>query len=176
MAWLYDQFIGCIIDCIWGGRLYIFNERYLGHPAGSIFGEYLFRFSSPLYKKYGFIPFVTFTIWGGTIPMLVFLPGLGEEMMNASISATLSIVYLGLLPTVIPYFALAYVTSLVGASEATLSLYVTPALALIISWIWIGEIPTLISLLGGVVTVGGVCFTYLTPNKIKRYGHALIHK
>lgn len=77
--------------------------------------------------------------------MLVFLPGLGEEMMNASISATLSIVYLGLLPTVIPYFALAYVTSLVGASEATLSLYVTPALALIISWLWIGEIPTLIS-------------------------------
>ncbi len=87
--------------------------------------------------------------------MLVFLPGLGEEMMNASISATLSIVYLGLLPTVIPYFALAYVTSFVGASEATLSLYVTPALALIISWLWIGEIPTLLSLLGGVVTVGG---------------------
>lgn len=54
MAWLYDQFIGCIIDCIWGGRLYIFNERYLGHPAGSIFGEYLFRFSSPLYKKIWF--------------------------------------------------------------------------------------------------------------------------
>lgn len=128
-----------------------------------------FVFQARYIKKYGFIPFVTFTIWGGTIPMLVFLPSLGEEMMNASISATLSIVYLGLLPTVIPYFALAYVTSLVGASEATLSLYVTPALALIISWIWIGEIPTLISLLGGVVTVGGVCFTYLKVNKMNKF-------
>ncbi|CAM4093006.1 EamA family transporter [Bacillus subtilis] len=127
-----------------------------------------FVFQARYIKKYGFIPFVTFTIWGGTIPMLVFLPGLGEEMMNASISATLSIVYLGLLPTVIPYFALAYVTSLVGASEATLSLYVTPALALIISWLWIGEIPTLISLLGGVVTVSGVCFTYLKVNKMNK--------
>ncbi|MBD5020968.1 EamA family transporter, partial [Xanthomonas citri pv. citri] len=56
-----------------------------------------FVFQARYIKKYGFIPFVTFTIWGGTIPMLVFLPGLGEEMMNASISATLSIVYLGLL-------------------------------------------------------------------------------
>ncbi|MGG1348794.1 EamA family transporter [Bacillus subtilis] len=140
------------------------------------FSESVYFVFQPSYiKKYGFIPFVTFTIWGGTIPMLIFLPGFGSEVIDASLNATLSIVYLGLLPTVVPYFALAYVTSLVGASEATLSLYVTPALALIISWFWIGEVPTLISLLGGVVTVGGVCLTYLT-NKIKQYGNALIHK
>ncbi|BET56339.1 DMT family transporter [Bacillus subtilis] len=133
------------------------------------FSESIYFVFQPSYiKKYGFIPFVTFTIWGGTVPMLIFLPGLGSEVIDAPLNATLSIVYLGLLPTVVPYFALAYVTSLVGASEATLSLYVTPALALIISWIWIGEIPTLLSLLGGVVTVGGVCFTYLKVNKMNK--------
>lgn len=100
--------------------------------------------------------------------MLVFLPGLGEEFLNASMNSTLSIVYLGLLPTVVPYFALAYVTSLVGASEATISLYLTPAIALVISWVWIGEVPTLIALTGGVLTVGGVCFTYLKVNKMKK--------
>ncbi|WP_367387193.1 EamA family transporter [Bacillus vallismortis] len=141
------------------------------------FSESIYFVFQPRYiKKYGFIPFVTFTIWGGTLPMLVFLPGLGEEVINASMSATLSIFYLGLLPTVVPYFALAYVTSVVGASEATLSLYVTPALTLIISWMWIGEIPAFISLLGGVVTVGGVCFTYLKSNQMKWYRNALRHK
>ncbi|MGG3140367.1 EamA family transporter [Bacillus subtilis] len=171
----FTKWLGSMISLL-GVLLIAFGAGDFTYSMSGILVILLAAFSESIYfvfqaryiKKYGFIPFVTFTIWGGTIPMLVFLPGLGEEMMNASISATLSIVYLGLLPTVIPYFALAYVTSLVGASEATLSLYVTPALALIISWLWIGEIPTLISLLGGVVTVGGVCFTYLKVNKMNK--------
>lgn len=126
-----------------------------------------FVFQARYIKKYGFIPFVTFTIWGAALPMLVFLPGLCGEFLNASMNSTLSIVYLGLFPTVIPYFALAYVTSIVGASEATISLYVTPALTMVISWMWIGEMPSLISLLGGMVTVSGVCFTYIKGSKIK---------
>ncbi|MGG1227749.1 DMT family transporter [Bacillus halotolerans] len=126
-----------------------------------------FVFQARYIKKYGFIPFVTFTIWGASLPMLVFLPGLWGEFVNASMNSTLSIVYLGLFPTVIPYFALAYVTSIVGASEATISLYVTPALTLVISWVWIGEMPSLISLLGGMVTVSGVCFTFIKGSKIK---------
>ncbi|MFD3198575.1 DMT family transporter [Bacillus sp. LR_5] len=171
----FTKWLGSMISLL-GVLLIAFGAGDFTYSMSGILVILLAAFSESIYfvfqaryiKKYGFIPFVTFTIWGGTIPMLVFLPGLGEEMMNASISATLSIVYLGLLPTVIPYFALAYVTSLVGASEATLSLYVTPALALIISWLWIGEIPTLLSLLGGVVTVGGVCFTYLKVNKMNK--------
>ncbi|MEZ3608248.1 DMT family transporter [Bacillus subtilis] len=171
----FTKWLGSMISLL-GVLLIAFGAGDFTYSMNGIMVILLAAFSESIYfvfqaryiKKYGFIPFVTFTIWGGTIPMLVFLPGLGEEMMNASISATLSIVYLGLLPTVIHYFALAYVTSLVGASEATLSLYVTPALALIISWLWIGEIPTLISLLGGVVTVGGVCFTYLKVNKMNK--------
>ncbi|MGG3340545.1 EamA family transporter [Bacillus subtilis] len=171
----FAKWLGSMISLL-GVLLIAFGAGDFTYSMSGILVILLAAFSESIYfvfqaryiKKYGFIPFVTFTIWGGTIPMLVFLPGLGEEMMNASISATLSIVYLGLLPTVIPYFALAYVTSLVGASEATLSLYVTPALALIISWLWIGEIPTLLSLLGGVVTVGGVCFTYLKVNKMNK--------
>lgn len=126
-----------------------------------------FVFQARYIKKYGFIPFVTFTIWGASLPMLVFLPGLWGEFVNASMNSTLSIVYLGLFPTVIPYFALAYVTLIVGAAEATISLYVTPALTLVISWMWIGEMPSLISLLGGMVTVSGVCFTYMKGSKIK---------
>ncbi|MBG9487955.1 DMT family transporter [Bacillus subtilis] len=171
----FTKWLGSMISLL-GVLLIAFGAGDFTYSMSGILVILLAAFSESIYfvfqaryiKKYGFIPFVTFTIWGGTIPMLVFLPGLGEEMMNASISATLSIVYLGLLPTVIPYFALAYVTSLVGASEATLSLYVTSALALIISWLWIGEIPTLLSLLGGVVTVGGVCFTYLKVNKMNK--------
>ena len=45
--------------------------------------------------------------------------------------------------------------------------YLTPAVALAISWVWLGEVPAFISLLGGAVTVVGVCFIYLKANIIR---------
>jgi len=179
----FTKWIGSMISLFgislieFGSGDYTYSMKGILFILLAAFSESIYFVFQPRYiKKYGFIRFVTFSIWGGTIPMLMFLPGLGGEMMNASMNSTLSIVYLGLLPTIVPYFALAYVTSLVGSSEATLSLYATPALALLISWLWIGEIPAFISLLGGVVTVGGVCFTYLRQNKMNWYGNALRHK
>ncbi|ADM36589.1 DMT family transporter [Bacillus spizizenii ATCC 6633 = JCM 2499] len=170
----FAKWIGSMISLLgvsliaFGAGDYTYSMKGILFILLAAFSESIYFVFQPHYiKKYGFIRFVTFSIWGGTIPMLVFLPGLGEEMINASMNSTLSIVYLGLLPTVVPYFALAYVTSLVGTSEATLSLYATPALALLMSWLWIGEIPAFISLLGGVVTVGGVCFTYLKSNNME---------
>ncbi|UOE96333.1 DMT family transporter [Alkalihalobacillus sp. LMS39] len=53
-------------------------------------------------------------------------------------------------------FFLAYVTSHVGATEATSSLYLTPAVALLISWLLLGEIPTVLALIGGAFTLLGV--------------------
>jgi drug/metabolite transporter (DMT)-like permease len=165
----FTKWIGSMISLLgvsliaFGSGDYTYSMKGILFILLAAFSESIYFVFQPRYiKKYGFIRFVTFSIWGGTIPMLIFLPGLGGEMMNASMNSTLSIVYLGLLPTIVPYFALAYVTSLVGSSEATLSLYATPALALLISWLWIGEIPAFISLLGGVVTVGGVFHLFKT--------------
>ncbi|MCY9190512.1 DMT family transporter [Bacillus mojavensis] len=170
----FSKWIGSIISLL-GVSFISFGTGDHTHSMKGILFILLAAFAESIYfvfqgryiKKYGFIPFVTFTIWGAVIPMLVFLPGLWGEFILASMNSTLSIVYLGLFPTVIPYFALAYVTSIVGPSEATTSLYVTPALTLVISWVWIGEMPAFISLLGGIVTVCGVCFTYIKGSKKK---------
>lgn len=179
----FPKWFGSIISLLgvsmiaFGAGDYTYSMKGILFILLAAFSESMYFVFQPHYiKKYGFIRFVTFSIWGGTIPMLVCLPGLGGEMINASMNSTLSVVYLGLLPTVVPYFALAYVTSLVGTSEATLSLYATPALALLMSWLWIGEIPAFISLLGGVVTVGGVCYTYLKLNNMNGYENTLRQK
>jgi drug/metabolite transporter (DMT)-like permease len=127
-----------------------------------------FVFQTRYLKKYGFLAFTTYTIWAGTFFMLFFLPGLMSEITKASIESTFSIVYLGLFPTVIPYLTLAYVTSRVGASEATSSLYLTPALAFLIAWMWLGEVPTLLSVVGGVITLSGVLFIHIKVDKLQK--------
>lgn len=127
--------------------------------------SFYFVFQSKYLKKYGFLPFTVYTIIAGAVCMLFFLPGLAGEVLRASASSTYAVLYLGLIPTLIPYFALAYITSIVGASEATSSLYLTPVIALIISWIWLGEIPAFLSLAGGTLALMGVSLSSFKGNK-----------
>lgn len=115
-----------------------------------------FTLQKPYLEKYGFLAFTAYTIWAGTLFMLPSLPGLGQAIRNAPLDVTASVLYLGIFPTVLPYLALAFITSRVGTSEATSSLYLTPACAYVIGWLWLGEVPTLLTLAGGVITLGGV--------------------
>ncbi|WP_088102968.1 DMT family transporter [Halalkalibacter urbisdiaboli] len=123
--------------------------------------SFYFVFQTKYLEKYGFLPFTVYTIVAGSLFMVFFLPGTVAEISDASVSDISAIVYLGLFPTVIPYFALAYVTSKVGASEATSSLYLTPVVALLISWLILSEIPTLLALVGGALTLIGVSLSSL---------------
>lgn len=118
--------------------------------------SFYFVFQTRFLKKYGFFPFTIYTILSGTLFLLIFLPGLGNEIAAATYSSTLAVIYLGLIPTIIPYFAVAYITLNAGAIGATSSLYLTPAAALIISWIFLSEVPSFISLVGGCLTLVGV--------------------
>ncbi|OFD78512.1 membrane protein [Bacillus mycoides] len=130
------------------------------------FSESLFFvFQKSYLKKYGFLPFTIYTIWSGTVCMFIFSPGIYEEIVAAPIEITLSVIYLGVFPTVLPYIALAYITSHAGASEATSSLYLTPVTACFIAWVWLGEVPTFVSIIGGVITILGVVIAHLTFKK-----------
>lgn len=115
-----------------------------------------FVFQKKYFDKYGFIPFTTYTILGGTLFMLMYLPGLTEALLSAPVRVTYTVIYLGLFPTILPYFCLAYIISKIGTAEATSSLYLTPILTFIIEWLWIGELPSLLTIVGGIITLIGV--------------------
>ncbi|MBF7025291.1 DMT family transporter [Staphylococcus kloosii] len=115
-----------------------------------------FVFQKRYLDKYGFIPFTIYTIVSGAIFMLLFLPSSYNEIQTASTTSLLAVLYLGIFPTVIPYFALAFTIQKIGVADATISLYLTPAVSILLAYILLGEIPTLIVIGGGIITLIGV--------------------
>ncbi|WLR50539.1 EamA family transporter [Bacillus tianshenii] len=157
----------CFISFGSGGN-FQFNIGTLFILLGAVSESIYFVFQTNYLKKYGFLPFTTYTIWAGTLWMLIFTPGLWEAVAEASHYVNMTVLYLGIFPTVLPYFAMAYVTSRSGASEATSSLYLTPVTAFLIAWIWLGEMPTAFVLIGALITIIGVLIAHLTPGKMKK--------
>ena len=115
-----------------------------------------FVFQRPYLAKYGALAFTTYAIWAGTVCMLPYLPGLFSQSLTAPIGTSLVLVYLGLFPTALGYVTYAYAMSRMNASAAVSFLYLIPVLAYLIGWAWLGEAPTSLSVLGGLLALAGV--------------------
>ncbi|MFI6151937.1 DMT family transporter [Kitasatospora sp. NPDC051170] len=99
------------------------------------------------------------TAWGctvGAVACLPFGPQLLDQVGHAPLRAILGMVYLGLFPTALAFTTWAYALSRTTAGRMGATTYAVPALVVLMSWAVLGEVPGWLTLLGGVLCLGGV--------------------
>ncbi len=113
----------------------------------------------PVLRKFPASQATWFGIMVGAICCLPFSGQLVMELQAAPLSATLGLVYLGIFPTAIAFTTWAYALSMIDAGRLAATTYLVPGTTILISWLVLGEIPTIWGLVGGVVCLVGVGLT-----------------
>lgn len=110
----------------------------------------------PLLRRYSGLEVATYGMVFGTIMTLPVVPFGWERMLDAPASAWLAAVYLGLLPSALGFVLWGYAVARLPVATSTSLLYLVPPVAVLISWLWLWELPIVPELAGGVIVIAGV--------------------
>jgi drug/metabolite transporter (DMT)-like permease len=110
----------------------------------------------PLFARSSMVGVTAFTFFAGTLGSLPFGWRLPQVLATAPWSHIAALLWLGIAPTFIGYLAWNAALRRASASQVSTFIYFSPPIAVLIGWLWLGERPGVLTLVGGVVTVGGV--------------------
>jgi drug/metabolite transporter (DMT)-like permease len=110
----------------------------------------------PLFKTYKAVEVTAFATWAGTIPMLIFLPRFIEDVGGSSLNSLLAGIYIGIFPSAIAYTLFAYAISKLPVTSVASFLYTVPVFGLLFSWFLLGEVPTWLTVVGGLIAIAGI--------------------
>jgi drug/metabolite transporter (DMT)-like permease len=92
----------------------------------------------------------------GTAVLLPSAPQALRELAVAGPGAIGAVVYLGLVPTAVGFVLWAYALTRVPAGSLTATTLTVPGIVVLMSWVLLGELPSLVALGGGVLALAGV--------------------
>jgi drug/metabolite transporter (DMT)-like permease len=128
-----------------------------------------FHILKPLVLIYGAITSAAYTILFGTIPMFFWFPEMFGFVINSTNEVRIAFLWLALFPTTIGYLTWTYTVGHYGANKASLFLYLIPPISILLDFIWYNNIPSLYTILGGLIIILSVSLTLFLQNKKIKY-------
>jgi drug/metabolite transporter (DMT)-like permease len=107
---------------------------------------------------------LTVSAWNMVIGAVLLAPALPSalaQVPSASTEGLVAAIYLGVVPSLIAYASWTIVLSRLPASRASNFMYCVPPVATVMGFVWLGEQPSTLSLIGGALALGGVILVNL---------------
>ena len=92
----------------------------------------------------------------GLVVVLPFTPTLVREVAVADPLGIAGVVYLGVVPTALAFSTWAYALAKTDAGKLGVTTYVVPPITIALGWVFLGEVPALVAVIGGLVSLVGV--------------------
>mgnify|MGYP001293287942 CR=1 FL=1 len=128
-----------------------------------------------LMEKYSPLEITCYIIWAGTFFLLFFGKSLFADVATASKDAVYSVLYLGVFPGAFAYLAWNKVLAKGSATDLTNTQNVIPIFALVISFLFLREVPTTIMITGGTVAIGGILIVNYSE-QLKQFAYRYIDR
>jgi drug/metabolite transporter (DMT)-like permease len=164
LAGLFLCFFGVIIIAFQNSIGMSFNPGVVFVLVAAITNAVFFILQKPLLKKFGPLEVISYSTWLTTLLLLPFGGGAIESLSSVSLSAGFSVIYIGI-AAAIANICWSKVLSKTEASKAAIFLYTIPVMTIVIGFLWLQELPSPISCMGGAIILGGVI---LSNSKSKR--------
>lgn len=123
--------------------------------------------SRKLVTRYGALPVTAWTLWIGTLGIVI----LGAPTLLAfPLAQTSPLAWMGVIYAGVFAIGLAYVlwnrgVRRIGSSRTAAYQNLTPIVALLLAWVWLGEVPTPLQVGGVIVILGGLSLARLAGKK-----------
>lgn len=92
----------------------------------------------------------------GIVVLLPFAPTAADQVQTASTEAVLGVVYLGVFSTALAFSTWEYALARIPAGRLGSVSYLVTVVSVALSWVLLGEVPTVVTLAGGAIAVAGV--------------------
>ncbi|MGW6911985.1 EamA family transporter [Streptomyces sp. NPDC054940] len=104
----------------------------------------------------------TFGCAVGAVACLPFAGALLQDLAAAPTRAVLGMVYLGVFPTALAFTTWAYALARTTAGRMGATTYLVPVVVVLMSWLFLGEVPGPVALAGGALCLAGVAVSRRT--------------
>jgi drug/metabolite transporter (DMT)-like permease len=121
-----------------------------------------------LLGRYGSLAVTAWAMGLGAAMALPLAPGLASDVSAAPTTALLAVGFLAFGASALGFLTWAYAVARVDVTAAASTLYAVPPVAALVGWVALGEVPSLLTAVGGAIALAGVAITSASRSRGSR--------